>query len=431
MRVELPAEQINESVEKRLKELSRSVKLDGFRPGKVPISVVRKRFSDQVRQEIFGDLVKSTYFEALSQENLLPAGDPVIEPVGDVPEDTMAYVAVFEVMPEVELQDLSSASIRRQAATVSDADQGNMIEKLRKQRTAWNETEREVRDGDQVIISFKGFIDGEAFEGGTAEEVPLVIGSGAMIDGFDAGLIGSSAGDKRTLELQFPEDYRVETLAGKDAVFEVDVIKVSEPDLPELDDEFARAFGVEEGGVEALYLEIRSNMERELEEKIRSDLKQQAMDALLEINNLELPKVLVKREAEGLQHQARENMAQGGQTSSIELPLDLFHEQAQRRVALGLIIGEIIRKNDIQLDETQVRKRVEQFAGSYESPQEVVDYYYSNKNQLAQIENVVLEDQVVDWVLEKARVEEVESDFDQLMNPSNEAAREPADKGLF
>jgi trigger factor len=417
MRVELPAERVNESVEKRLKELARSVKLDGFRPGKVPVSVVRKRFSDQVRQEVFGDLFKSTYVDALSQEKLTPVGDPVIEMAEDAPEEAMTYIAVFEVMPEVELPDLSGTTIRRPVASVTDDDLENMIDKLRKQRTTWNEMEREARDGDQILISFKGFIDGEAFDGGSAEEVPLIIGSGAMIDGFEAGLIGSKAGDKRTLELQFPEDYRVETRAGKEAVFEVEVSRVSEPVLPELDEEFAHAFGVDEGSVEALYQEVRSNMERELEDKIRSDLKQQVMDALLEANKLEVPKVLVKQEAETLQRQARENMVQSDQTSSIDLPLDLFQEQAQRRVVLGLVIQEVIRQNDIQLDEEQVRERVERFARSYEDPQEVIDYYYADKKQLTPIENIVLEDQVVDWVLEKAPVEEVESDFDRMMNP--------------
>ncbi|HHH38520.1 MAG TPA: trigger factor [Sedimenticola sp.] len=420
MKVELPAEQVNETVEKRLKELARTVRLDGFRPGKVPVSIVRKRFSDQVRQEVFGDLVKSTYFEALTQENLVPAGEPEIEAAEDLSGDTMGYVAVFEVMPEIEIKDLSGATIRRPVASVSDEDLEKMLDKLRRQRTTWNEVEREARDGDQVTVDFKGFIDGEAFEGGSAEGVPLVLGSGSMIDGFEEGLLGARAGDKRTLELKFPEDYRVESLAGKDAVFEVEVRKVSEPVLPALDEEFARAFGVEEGGVEALRKEVRANMERELEDKIQSEVKQQAMDALLEAHALDVPKALVRQEAEALQRQARENMAQGGQASSIELPLELFEEQAQRRVRLGLIIGEVIKANEIEVDKARVRERVERFAAAYEDPAEVIDYYYSNKGQLAPVENLVLEDQVVEWVLEQAGVEEVETDFDRLMNPSEE-----------
>ncbi len=420
MKVELPAEQVNETVEKRLKELARTVRLDGFRPGKVPVSIVRKRFSDQVRQEVFGDLVKSTYFEALTQENLVPAGEPEIEAAEDLSGDTMGYVAVFEVMPEIEIKDLSGATIRRPVASVSDEDLEKMLDKLRRQRTTWNEVEREARDGDQVTVDFKGFIDGEAFEGGSAEGVPLVLGSGSMIDGFEEGLLGARAGDTRTLELKFPEDYRVESLAGKDAVFEVEVRKVSEPVLPALDEEFARAFGVEEGGVEALRKEVRANMERELEDKIQSEVKQQAMDALLEAHALDVPKALVRQEAEALQRQARENMAQGGQASSIELPLELFEEQAQRRVRLGLIIGEVIKANEIEVDKARVRERVERFAAAYEDPAEVIDYYYSNKGQLAPVENLVLEDQVVEWVLEQAGVEEVETDFDRLMNPSEE-----------
>ena len=424
MTVELPAEKVTEKVEKRLKELARTVRLDGFRPGKVPLSVVRKRFGGQVHQEVFGDLVQSSYFEALAHEKLRPAGEPNIQPMDPPPEQGMGYVAVFEVMPEVDLQDLSQVSIRRPVAEVNDADLQQMIEKLRGQRTTWNQVERQAQDGDQLTIDFERFIDGEAFDGGSGEAVPLVLGSGAMIDGFEAGLIGAGSGEKRTLELAFPEDYRVEKLAGKPAVFEVEVLKVSEPVLPEIDDEFAKAFGVSEGGVEALHQEIRANMRRELSDKIRSRLKQQAMDALLNVNRITVPKALVQQETEALRDQTKSNMAQKGRSSNLELPLDLFAEQAQRRVALGLIIGEVIKQNGIEADGDRVRQRVEQFAESYEKPQEVIDYYYSDKKLLGSIENVVLEDQVVDWVLEQAQVEDVASTFDEVINPSTDAADE-------
>ena len=417
MTVELPAEKVTEAMEKRLREIARNARLDGFRPGKVPLSVVRKRFGGQVQQEVFGDLVQSSYFEAISSENLNPAGEPTIEPLEKAPEEGMGYVAVFEVMPEFELAELSGAVINRPVVEVTDADVERMVEKLRKQRTTWNQVEREAREGDQVDIDFKGYIDDEPFDGGTAEGVPLVLGSGAMIPGFEEGLIGAKAGEERTLEVTFPEDYRVDSLAGKQARFEVKINSVSEPVVPEVDEEFARAYGVTEGGVEAFLQEIRSNMERELADKIHSQLKEQAMDALLAANPIEVPRTLVKQEAEALQRQTRENMAQGGQASNLELPLDLFEEQARRRVALGLIIGEVLRSNDIKVDRDRVREKVEQFAQSYESPQEVIDYYYADPKNLGPVENVVLEDQVVDWVMEQAKVEEQPASFDEIMNP--------------
>ncbi len=420
MTVELPAEQVNEALEKRLKELARSVRLDGFRPGKVPLSVVRKRYAGQVRAEVFGDLVQSSYFEALTDQNLSPAGEPNIEPIEKPDGEGMGYVAIFEIMPEVTLNSLSEKVIKRPQVEVTDADLQEMLTKLQKQRATWNEVEREGREGDQLTIDFKGFIDGEAFDGGSADGVPLTIGSSTMIPGFEDGLIGARAGESRTLEIPFPESYQVEKLAGKDARFEVKVLKVAEPVLPELDEEFVKAFGVTEGGLEALQREIRSNMERELSDKIQNLLKEQAMDALLEAHSVEVPKALIQREAESLLKQTKENMTQTGRKSDVDLPASLFEEQAERRVKLGLIIGEVIKQNAIEVDQDRVRAKVEQLAQSYEDPQEVLNYYYGNREQLAGIENVVLEDQVVDWVMQQAQVEERVSGFDELMNPSDD-----------
>ena len=396
MTVEIPAEMVNGALEKRLREIARNAKIDGFRPGKVPLSIIRQRYSGQARQEVFGDLVQSTYFQALAKENLQPAGEPSIEPLQMEPAEGLGYVAVFEVMPEVKLQDLSEKVIVRPQVEVTDADLDAMILKLRKQRTTWNEITRKAQEGDQVTIDFKGFIDGEAFDGGSAEGVPLVLATSSMIPGFEEGLLGVESGENRTLELNFPEEYRAKHLAGKAAKFDVVVKKIAEPILPEVDDEFAKVFGVAEGGVNGLHKEIRSNMERELQEKIRGVLKEQAMDLLLEVNEVTVPKALIGQEAAALQQQTKQNMAQNGQTSSIDLPLNLFEDQAKRRVALGLILGEVIRENKIELDNERVRTRVEQFAQSYEDPQEVIDYYLKDKKQLAAIENVVLEEQVVD-----------------------------------
>jgi trigger factor len=426
MKVELPVEQVNEAVEKRLKEIARTAKLDGFRPGKIPMSVVRKRFADQVRHEVFGNLVQSSYFQALAQENLQPAGEPVVEPLEMNEEQGMGYTATFEVMPEVEVQSIADKTITRSVAEVTDADLDAMIDKLRNQRTTWNDVEREAADKDQVTINFKGFIDGEAFEGGSADGVPLVLGSNSMIEGFESGLIGAKAEENRTLELQFPDDYRVENLAGKPATFEVEVVKVAEPVLPELDEEFAKAFGVTEGGFEGLQKEIRSNMERELEEKIRSQLKDQAMEILLEAHPVDIPKAMIQQEAQALQQQTQQNMAQAGHNSQMEMPISLFEEQAKRRVTLGLVVGEVIKQNEIDLDNDRLRAKVEQFAQSYEQPQEVIDYYYddNNKQQLASVANVVLEDQVVDWVLEQVKIEESEVSFGDIMDPQAAEASE-------
>lgn len=427
MTVELPADKVNAAVEKRLKEIARTVRLDGFRPGKVPLSVVRKRFSNDAKQEVFGDLVQSSYFEALMQEKLNPAGEPSIEPLEKGADEGLAYVAVFEVMPEVTLNSLADATVQRPVVEVSDADLNSMVEKLRKQRVTWNEVDRAAQEGDQVTVNFKGYMDGEAFEGGSADGVPLELGSKGMIEGFEEGLIGVKAGEARTLELTFPESYHAEKLAGKPAKFEVEVTKVSEAALPEVNEEFIKAFGVTEEGVEGFYKEIRANMTRELEEKIRSQVKEQAMDALLQVNELDVPKALVKREAEALLQQTKANLAQGGQGNNINLPVELFEDQAKKRVTLGLIIAEVVSSNSIELDEDRVRQRVEEFAQTYEDPQQVIDYYYGNKEQLSGIQNLVLEEQVVDWVLDQVKVEDVTKTFDEVMNPATPDA-EAADE---
>ncbi|MCB1752792.1 MAG: trigger factor [Gammaproteobacteria bacterium] len=422
MTVELPAEMVNGALEKRLKEIARNAKIDGFRPGKVPLSVIRQRYAGQARQEVFSDLVKSTYFQALEKEKLQPAGEPSIEPMPTAPAEGIGYVAVFEVMPEVKLQDMSEKVINRPLVEVTDSDLDAMLQKLRKQRTTWDEVAREAQEGDQLTIDFKGFIEGEAFEGGSADSVPLVLGSSSMIPGFEEGLTGAKTGENRTLELKFPEEYRAEHLAGKEVKFEVKVNKIAAPVLPEIDDEFAKAYGVADGGVDALYTEIRSNMERELQEKIRVVVKEQAMDLLLEVNDVTVPKALISQEATALQQQTKQNLTRNGQASGIDLPLNLFEDQAKRRVALGLIIGEVIRENKIVLDNNRVRARIEQFAQSYDDPQEVIDYYLKDKKQLASVENVVLEDQVVDWVLERVKVKEKAGGFDEFMNAPDSAS---------
>ncbi len=413
LNVDLPPEQVAAEVDKKLQQLSRTLRMDGFRPGKVPLRVIRQRFGEQVRQEVFGDMIKATFYEAASKEQLRPAGEPRIElRDGD---QGYGYTAVFEVMPEIVLGELTALTVQRPVAEVMDSDVDAMVEKLRNQRTTWNEVDRPAQDGDTLHIDFVGYVDGEAFEGGNASDVPLRLGSGAMIAGFEAGLVGASAGESRTLDVQFPTDYRAANLAGKPARFEVVVHKVAEPVLPTLDADFAKAFGVEDGNVDTLRSEIRDNMARELRQKLRNLTKEQVFDALLAANPLTLPKAMVTEEAQRLKKQTQAELAQSGQGNVIDFPVSMFEPQAERRVALGLLIGEIIRAQGIKVDPARVRSTVEEFASSYENPQEVIDYYFKDRGQRAAIENLVLEEQVMDWLLGQVHVEDQQRSFADLM----------------
>lgn len=410
MTVELPADKIEEAVSKRLKQIGRTAKMDGFRPGKVPMSILRSQYGGQVLQEIYGQMIESSYQDAITQEKLNPAGMPRIEPVSGDDASIFTYVATLEVMPEIELAQLDG-EIKRPVAEVTDDDVEEMIIKLRKQRVSWNAVDRPAAEGDQVKINFKGMLEGEAFNGGTADDVPLVLGSKSMIDGFESGLIGRVKEEKCSLELKFPENYRVEELAGKPVTFEVEVNEVAEEVLPEVDDEFAKEFGAPEG-LEKLKSDIRENMQRELQQRVKAKVKNQAMDLIFNSNGIDIPVALVIEEIEALRKQTRENLREG--SGSIELPKEMFEDQARRRVSLGLLIAEIIKQNNIQLDQARVRKTIEDYAASYEQSEEVVKHYLSNRQQLAAVENVVLEDQVVDWVLEQANVVEEHTSFSAL-----------------
>jgi trigger factor len=408
--VELPAEQIEVEVTKRLKQIGRTAKLDGFRPGKVPMKLLRRNYGGQVLQEVYGQMIESSYQEAIQQEKLRPAGMPKIEPKSGGEEWEFGYVATIEVMPEIELAKLEG-EIKRPVAEIAPQDIDEMIEKLRKQRATWQNVERAAAEGDQVKISFKGLVDGEAFEGGSAENVDLVLGSKRMIEGFESGLVGMVKEEKRSIDLKFPEDYRVEELAGKPVTFEVEVTEVTEEVLPEVDDEFAKEFGASDG-VESLKQDVKENMTRELSQRIQARIKSQAMDLILDQNKIDIPNALVEEEIEALRKQAREQMGQGA--GKFELPREMFEEQAKRRVNLGLVIGEIIKQNEIQVDNDRVRQTIEEYAASYEQPDEVVKYYYGNQQQLAAVQNIVLEDQVVDWVMEQVDVVDDKTTFAAL-----------------
>ncbi|BAO43656.1 trigger factor [Thiolapillus brandeum] len=414
--VNLPADKVNELVDAKLKEAARTVRMDGFRPGKVPLRVVKQRYGEQVRQDAYGELIQSSFYEAATQENLRPVGEPSIELREDDADGGLAYTASFEVMPELALSDLSSLEIKRPVTEVTDADVDRMIEKLREQRTEWIDVDRGAQDGDRVTMDFTGIMDGEAFEGGSAEDIPLVLGSGTMIPGFEDGLVGVKAGDRKTLELKFPEDYRVENLAGKDVSFEVEVKAVAEPKLPEVDEAFIKALGVEEGTEEALRKEIRENMDREVRQKVKTRTKEAVMDALLAANEFDVPGAIVSQEAEALKKQTQQDMAQAGQQSSLDLPASVFEPQAERRVKLGLMVNELIRANEIDVDQARVDEAIAEQAATFEDPQEIINWYQENPQARSSVENVVMEDQVVDLILEKAKVEDETLSFDELLN---------------
>ena len=414
--VDLPAERVSAEMDKRLKDLARHVRLDGFRPGKVPMRTIKQRFGEQVRQEAYGTLIQETLYEAASQEKLMPAGEPQVELREAAEEGGLGYTATFEVMPKVKLGELAEQSISRPLAEVAESDIDAMLDKLRKQRTTWNEVERGAEDGDTVHIDFKGMVDGEAFEGGSAENVPLLLGSGSMIEGFESGLLGAKAGDERTLEVTFPQDYRAEQLAGKDAIFEVKVLRVTEPQVPELDEEFIKAFGVEAGTVEALREDVAKNMRHELKQKLSSITKERVMDVLVAANPMDIPKAMITQEADRMKQQMVQDMQQRGQTSSVDLPVSVFEDQARRRVHLGLLVSEIMSAQEFKADEGQVRETITEFAESYENPQEVVDYYLNDKNARASIENLVLENQVVEWVLGQVQIADENKAFSEIMD---------------
>ena len=414
MKVAVPEERIASEVQERLKALRKRARIDGFRPGKAPLPVIRLRYGKQVREEVIGEVVQSSLYEALAQENLNPAGTPVIDPETVEQEEGLRYTAVFEVYPDIELAPCSELEIEKPVTEITEQDVDDTIESIRKQRIRWEEKDGAAEDGDQVVIDFEGSVDGEPFEGGKAENFQVILGAGRMIKGFEEGLQGVKAGEKRTIEVTFPDDYHAEALAGKEATFSVEVKRVEAPVLPELNDEFAQHLGVA-GGIDALRQEVKANMQRELDQTLRSRIKQQVMDKLLEANTFELPKSLVEQEARGLAAQMQRQMAREGLGQGDKPDPSLFTKQAERRVALGLIVAQIIKSNELKAGEEEIRSTIEEMAEPYENPKEVVDWYYADKRRLGDVEALVLENKVVDWVLSQAKVTEKSVPFAELM----------------
>ncbi len=419
MTVVVPEERISNEVKERLKSMRQRVRIDGFRPGKAPLPVVQRRYGKQVRDEVVGEIMQSTLYEALAQEKLNPAGAPAIDPANLEQNDGLQYTAIFEVYPELELAPCSELKIEKPVTEITEQDVDDTLESIRKQRIRWEEKQGVAVDGDQVIMDFTGTIEDEPFEGGKAENFQLVLGAGRMINGFEDGLKEVKAGEERVLELTFPENYHASELAGKAASFSVNIKRVEAPVLPEVDDEFARHLGIA-GGVGALREQVKANMQRELDQGLKSRIKQQVMDKLLEANKIELPKSLVNQEARGLAAQMQQQVAQQGSSDTAgAMDPTLFTEQAERRVSLGLIVAQIIKTNNLKAEPDDIRATVEEMAQPYEQPQQVVDWHFADKKRLAEVEALVLESSVVDWVLAQAEVEEKPTDFAELTAKAN------------
>lgn len=414
MEVQVPAERVEKAIDEKLKSMSRTVRLKGFRPGKVPVKVIRQQFGQQVRQEVLGDVMQSTFAEAVVQHKLVPTGGPRIEPISVEQGADLKYRAIFEVFPEIELKGLEDIKVTRPTAEVTPADVDAMIENLRAQRPQFNAVEREARETDRVTVDFEGTIDGEPFEGGKGENIPVVIGEGRMLADFEAGLKGVKAGEEKTIELTFPEGYHAAALAGKTARFAVKVRSVEERQLPELDEEFCKSYGVEEGGIARLREEVEENMRRELGEAIRVRVKNQVLEGLLETNPVEVPKSLLESQVRELQIDAARRM--GVQDASQIPPAEAFQDAARRRVALSLLLNEVIKTAKLEVDQGRVRERFEELAQQFPNPNEALQSYQANPQIRRQMEASVLEDQAVEWLLERAKVNEEAATFKELMN---------------
>ncbi len=417
--VEFPKSDMDEVVKTRLQSLTKTAKINGFRPGKIPLTVIRKRYSAHVEAEALNEKLQQSYFEAISQEKLNPAGQPTIDLVETDDKDIIKYKAVLEVYPEVTLSSLSEQAFEKANVTIGEDDIDSTVENIRKQNQTFTDSDDAAKEGSQVIVDFVGTIDGEAFKGNEGQQVPVTIGQGQMIDGFEKGIIGSKAGDEVSLDLNFPAEYHYTEVAGKPVNFAIKVSQIKEADLPELNDEFYVKFGITSGGEEAFRAEVKKNMQIELDKSIASKLKNQVMDAIVEVNEITVPTALVEEEAKTMAQQMQQQY-QMQQQGEAELQTDLFTEQAKRRVALGIILADIVKVNKLEASDDAVKEKINELAGTYENPQEVMDYYMSHKEKLAEIQSFILEEKIVDWACNEGTVAEKDFSFTEFMNPKQE-----------
>lgn len=424
LNVKVPVGTLQSQVEKRIREFAKTARIDGFRKGKVPVSYIRAQYGAGIQQEVINDTIRDTIFDALSQEKIRAVGVPNIDEV-KLENDFLVYQATVEVFPTVEVQGLTELELDRLSASVSDDDVDTMIENLQKQRQTFEPKDGELAEGDQAVFDFEGSIDGEKFEGGTASDYTLTVGSKQMIAGFEEQMVGMKAGEERTITVTFPEDYQAEHLKGKEAQFKIHLKQIKTPKLPELNDEFFALFGVKEGGLDKLKADVRKNMEREIKNAARNQIKQAAFDAMLEKNAFEVPKSMLAQEI-GRQRQMMVNrFAQqfGGNTKMFDesvLPDELFEEQAARAVRLGVLVSRIIDTQNLKVDAERVDAFIRDSAENYEDPQEVIDYYTNDAKERASVEAVVLEDQVVDYIVSQAKVNDKSVNYQELLSSAQQ-----------
>jgi len=416
--VAVPMAEIDQEIDARLKRLTRTVKMHGFRPGKVPLKVVERQYGPQVRQEVLGETLQKTFGEAVRQQNLRVAGFPRFDP--KLPEEGASefqYSATFEVYPEVRIADIAGVTITRPQLEVTDAEVDRTIEVMRKQRVTYEAADRAAENGDRLTISYAGKIDGAEFPGGKADNQQTVLGEGRLLPDFEKQLAGMKAGETKSFELRFPDDYHGKDVAGKTATFDLTVSEVAAPKLPEVDSDFAKSLGVADGDLPKMRSEIRANLEREVKQRLTGRVKDQIMQALLDTTQVEVPKALIESEIERLRELTRQDFAARGipVREDMPLPAEMFEKQAQRRVNLGLILAELVKAHQLQPKPEQVRALVEEQAQSYENPQEVVRWYYQNPERLREIESMAMEDNVVGWALRTAKIEDKPIEFDELM----------------
>ncbi len=413
--ITVPAADIQKAVDSELKKAAKTVRIDGFRKGHVPMSMVKQRYGMSILNDVLGDLMQRNFINAIIENKVNPVGAPDYKPEQYKEGEDFVYSVEFEVFPEIELKDLESIEVVKPIVTVKDEDVDNMLETLRKQQAEWKDKAGEVAAEDRVTVDFNGSIDGEEFEGGKAEDFVLAMGQGRMIPGFEEGLIGHKAGEEFTIDVTFPEDYHAENLKGKKAQFAINLKKVEERELPELTEEFIKRFGIADGSVDGLRAEVRKNMERELKNAIRTRVKSQVIDGLVKANEVDVPAAAVDSEIEVLQRQAAQRFG-GDEKQALQLPRELFEEQAKRRVIVGLLLGEVINSNELKAEDERVKALIDEMASAYEDPSEVVEFYNKNEQLMNNIRNLALEEQAVEKILATAKVTEKETSFTELMN---------------
>jgi trigger factor len=412
LEVAIPNTRVAGEVERRLRELSRTANLKGFRPGKVPFTVIKQQFGGQVHGDTVSELIRESYSDAVNKENLRPAGGPRIEPIDIAPGNDLKFAAVFEVLPEITLKPVDELAVERLVATVTETDVDGMIESMRRQRVDYTPVERASRSGDRVTVDFLGRVDGVPFAGGEGKDTPFVLGSGRAIADFETALTGMAAGESKTAPVKFPDAYGAPELAGKQSEFDLTVTKVEEEVLPPVDDAFAEAFGLHEGGVEKLREEVRKSMEREVSEAIRSKLRGQVFEALQAQNPVELPRALIDEQVQELQLDMMQRS--GNRDASQAPPREPFEEPARRRVALGLLVGELIRRENLTIDRDRVNERLNELAAAHPNAEEMRRAYLQSQDAMRQIETSVLEDQAVDWIVQRAKVTDKPATFAEL-----------------